>query len=103
MPVMDGHEAIRRIRAAAGGKELKIIAVTASAMDENRQVLLGIGADDFISKPFRETDLFQKIHAQLGVEYIYAEERATKDPEETAEITPESLAGLPRDLIRPDA
>ena len=41
MPVMDGHEAIRRIRAMAGGKETKIIAVTASAMDENRQELDG--------------------------------------------------------------
>src|ERR1019366_4498999 len=37
MPVMDGHEAIRRIRAMAGGEDPKIIAVTASAMDENRQ------------------------------------------------------------------
>src|SRR5947199_242458 len=37
MPVMDGHEAIRRVRALAGGKEPKTIAVTASAMDENRQ------------------------------------------------------------------
>ena len=37
MPVMDGREAIRRIRATAGGADPKIIAVTASAMDENRQ------------------------------------------------------------------
>ena len=66
MPVMDGHEAIRRIRAMAGGKDPKIIAVTASAMDENRQELMEIGADDFISKPFREVELFQKIHAHLG-------------------------------------
>src|SRR6202041_1350838 len=58
MPVMDGHEAIRRIRASAGGKEPKIIAVTASAMDENRQELLKIGADVFISKPFEQADLF---------------------------------------------
>jgi len=99
MPVMDGHEAIRRIRAMAGGEEIKIIAVTASAMDENRQELLRIGADDFISKPFREIDLFQKIHALLGVEYVYAEQPAEADPEETAEITPESLAELPRDVI----
>jgi CheY-like chemotaxis protein len=99
MPVMDGHEAIRQIRAMPAGKEPKIIAVTASAMDENRQELIAIGADDFISKPFREVDLFQKIHAQLGVAYVYAEEPADADPQETAEITPESLAGLPRDLI----
>ena len=101
MPVMDGHEAIRRIRAAAGGKEPKIIAVTASAMDENRQELLAIGADDFIGKPFQEVELFQKIHAHLGVEYLYAEEPAAAAPEEAAELTPESLAGLPRDLIHP--
>ena len=99
MPVMDGHEAIRRIRAMAGGKDPKIIAVTASAMDENRQELLAIGADDFISKPFREAELFQKIHAQVGVEYVYAEEPTAAAQEETAELTPESLARLPRDLI----
>ncbi len=99
MPVMDGHEAIRRIRVAAGGKELKIIAVTASAMDENRQTLLRIGADDFIGKPFREAELFEKIHAHLGIEYLYAEEPAAAAPEETTELTPESLAGLPQDLV----
>src|SRR4029077_1162786 len=101
MPVMDGHEAIRRIRAAAGGKELKIIAVSASALNENRQVLLGIGADDFIAKPIQEEELFQKIHAHLGVEYVYAEEPAAAAPEEAAELTPESLLGLPQDLIHP--
>ena len=36
-------------------------------MDENRQELLEIGADDFISKTFREAELFQKIQAHLGV------------------------------------
>jgi signal transduction histidine kinase/FixJ family two-component response regulator len=101
MPVMDGHEAIRRIRAAASGKELKIIAVSASALNENRQVLLGIGADDFIGKPFREVELFQKIHAHLGVEYVYATEPGAHAPEEEAELTPESLASLPQDLIHP--
>jgi PAS domain S-box-containing protein len=99
MPVMDGHEAIRRIRAMAGGHDLKIIAVTASAMDDNRQELMEIGADDFIGKPFREAELFQKIHAHLGVEYIYAEDSAVAAPEQAAELTPESLAGWPQDVI----
>jgi CheY-like chemotaxis protein len=101
MPVMDGHEAIRRIRAMAGGEDTKIIAVTASAMDENRQELMEIGADDFISKPFREGELFQKIHAQVGVEYVYAEHPTAAAQEEAVELTPESLACLPKELIRP--
>jgi response regulator RpfG family c-di-GMP phosphodiesterase len=99
MPVMDGHEAIRRIRAMAGGEVPKIIAVTASAMDDNRQELMEIGADDFIGKPFREAELFQKIHAHVGVEYQYAADPSATDRQDAAELTPESLAGWPRVLI----
>jgi PAS domain S-box-containing protein len=101
MPVMDGHEAIRRIRATAGGMDPKIIAVTASALDENRLDLMAIGADDFISKPFLEGELFQKIHNHVGVEYVYAEPHSVADQEEVAELTPDSLAGWPQDLIDP--
>jgi PAS domain S-box-containing protein len=101
MPVMDGHEAISRIRALFGGEKIKIIAVTASAMDENRQQLMDIGADDFISKPFREVELFQKIHTHIGVEYVYAEHFPAAILEESTELTPQSLAGWPQDLIDP--
>ncbi len=99
MPVMDGHEAIRRIRALAGGESPKIIAVTASAMDDNRQELMEIGADDFIGKPFRELELFQKIHTHVGVEYLYAEQPTIPSKEDTAELTCENLAAWPRPLI----
>jgi len=98
MPVMDGHDAIGRIRAAAD-KELKIIAVSASALNENRHALLGIGADDFIAKPIQEAELFQKIHAHLGVEYVYAEEPAPTPLQDKAELTVESLAGLPEEIL----
>ena len=100
MPVMDGHEAIRRIRAMAGGADPKIIAVTASAMDENRQELMRIGADDFLSKPFREGELFEKIHAHVGVEYVYADHPTPAAEEIAAELTPASLGGWPQDLIQ---
>jgi PAS domain S-box-containing protein len=99
MPVMDGHEAIRRIRAMSGGKEPKIIAVTASALDENRQDLLAIGADDFLSKPFREVELFQKIHHHLGVEYVYADQPDVAPPEKATELDPDCLASWPQDVI----
>ena len=58
-----------------------------------------IGADDIISKPYREAELFQKIHVHLGVEYVCSEDSAAVAPEEAAELTPESLAGWPQDLI----
>jgi PAS domain S-box-containing protein len=99
MPVMDGHEAIRRIRVLPGGAEPKIIAVTASAMDENRQELMEVGAHDFISKPFREAELFRKIQAHLGVRYDYAEEAEPIVEEEVAELSAASLAALPISLI----
>jgi PAS domain S-box-containing protein len=101
MPVMDGREAIRRIRAMPGGDATKIIAVTASAMDENRLELLKIGADDFISKPFREIELFQKIHTHLGVEYVYADTPVAEAAPEAVELSPGSLAGWPEELLRP--
>src|SRR5688500_3565525 len=82
MPVMDGHEAIGRIRAMPGGNDVKIIAVTASAMDDNRQELMEIGADDFIGKPFREAELFQKMHVHVGVEYEYADDHTAESPTE---------------------
>ncbi len=64
-------------------------------------MLLGIGADDFIGKPFQEVELFQKIQAHLGVEYVYADEPAAAAQAQAAEITAESLAGLPLDLLHP--
>ena len=99
MPVMDGHEAIRRIRGSAGGADPKIIAVTASAMDENRQDLMRIGADDFISKPFREAELFQKIHRHVGVQYVYAEQRSDGSLEDDCELTEDSFADWPQGVI----
>jgi CheY-like chemotaxis protein len=99
MPVMDGREAIRRIRAMAGGKNTKIIAVTASAMEENRQQLLEIGADDFISKPFREAELFEKIRVHLKVDYVYAADSAAPIAEQAVELTTEALAGLSQGIV----
>jgi DNA-binding response OmpR family regulator len=57
-----------------------------------------VGADDFISKPFREADLFQKIHVHVGVEYDYADHPAAS--EEEAKLTPQSLAAWPQDVLR---
>jgi CheY-like chemotaxis protein len=100
MPVMDGYEAIRRIRASAGGKDTRIIAVTASAFEETRKDVLADGADDFVSKPFRETELLEKIGCLLGVKYVYAEAvSVAAKPKALEALTSESLAGLPGELV----
>lgn len=105
MPVMDGHEAIQHIRTHAQGRLVKIISVTASAFEENRQEAITVGADDFIGKPFREEVLFSKIKVLLGVQYEYSNETSTKAQDATSEIssanklTPEALAIFPQELI----
>ena len=101
MPVMDGHEATRRIRGLDGGLDVKIIAVTASVIEENRQEVLAGGADDFLGKPFQEADLLRKIRAHLGVEYLYADEAPTASPEEEPGLSPGALDRLPRGLVAP--
>ena len=70
MPVMDGFEAIRTIRSLPGGKEVKIFAITASVFEEDRQNILESGADEFIKKPFKEYEIFEKISDCLGIRFV---------------------------------
>ncbi|MBF2027952.1 MAG: PAS domain S-box protein [Oscillatoriales cyanobacterium C42_A2020_001] len=55
-----------------------IIALTASAFEEDRIRVLGVGCDDFVRKPFQETELLEKITEYLGVQYFYAESKAVE-------------------------
>ncbi len=91
MPGMDGTEAIRTIRRIEKGARVPIVAVTASAFDENRQEVTDAGGDDFISKPFREYELLETIGRCLGVGYIF-EESAEDAPPVTAGTVPIPVA-----------
>ncbi|OKH40569.1 hypothetical protein NIES2119_02890 [[Phormidium ambiguum] IAM M-71] len=71
MPVMDGYEATKHIKTQLKGQKTVIIALTASAFDEERSVILSIGCDDFVAKPFREQVILDKMAEYLGVRYIY--------------------------------
>jgi CheY-like chemotaxis protein len=73
MPVMDGYEATRRIKAAPGGETTIIIALTASAFEEDRERILAAGCDDFMRKPFREEEMFDLMARHLGICYVYEE------------------------------
>ncbi|HEY9298451.1 MAG TPA: response regulator, partial [Phormidium sp.] len=86
MPIMDGYEATRQIRSKANNNSAfpKIIALTASAFEEQRTTMLTAGCDDLVSKPFREQVIFDKLTEHIGVRFIYAEESENQNPEENA-------------------
>jgi two-component system sensor histidine kinase/response regulator len=65
MPGLDGYQAMQRIRQSAQGAHVRIVAVTASAFDDDLPKIRNSGADDVLRKPFRRDQLFQVIENQL--------------------------------------
>ncbi len=74
MQVMDGFEAIRRIRASEELRDVVILAVSASVFEHNRRQCLEAGADDFLRKPCRLEELTDLLRRHLGLEWIYDQE-----------------------------
>ena len=90
MPVMDGYEATRRIKTEIPDAP-PVVAVTASAFEEDRQNVEAAGCDDFIRKPCSEQDLVTALEKHLGLRFIY-------DDEVPAGQTPTTTAEIPGDL-----
>ena len=63
LPVLDGWEATRRIKAAADTKHIPVIALTANAMTGDKEKALAAGCDDFDTKPVELPRLLGKIQA----------------------------------------
>lgn len=97
MPVMDGMEATRFIRQLPNGKEVKIIAVTASAFTEQRAEMLAVGMDDFVRKPYRSNEIYDCLSRQLGLSYSYTDTKVTAETK-SIRLMPEMLAALPLEL-----
>ena len=74
MPIMNGMEATKQIKASLKGQATVIIALTASVFEEQRQKVLACGCDDFVRKPFRSQEIFEKMAQYLGVKYLYEDE-----------------------------
>ena len=68
LPVIDGWEATRQIKAAAETKHIPVIALTANAMSGDKEKALAAGCDDFDTKPVELDRLLGKIQALVPAE-----------------------------------
>jgi two-component system cell cycle response regulator len=85
MPVMDGYEFCRRIKASAETRQIPVILLTTMAEPEDIFCGLDCGADHYVLKPYNEQHLLSRVHsviaelglekkrgAQMGIEISYA-------------------------------
>lgn len=106
MPVMDGYTATERIKSQPEGQNTIVIALTASAFEEERLVILSAGCDDFMRKPFKEAELLETIGNYLKIDYIYADETNVASQQHlnsqstiSEQLTPESLTVMPTEWL----
>jgi len=100
MPVMDGLEAARRIRALEDGREVKIVALTASVFEEERDNIMVAGMDDFIRKPYKADEVFDCLTRHLGARFVYDEAATDSVAKPTTALRLGALATLPQELRR---
>ncbi|WP_437905559.1 ATP-binding protein [Sorangium sp. So ce327] len=100
MPLLDGYEAASRIKASARGHETVVVAMTASAFEQNRALAAEAGCDDFVSKPFRDADILGLLTKHLGARFEYEERAAEPGAAQGAAAVDlaRAAAGLPAAL-----
>jgi PAS domain S-box-containing protein len=101
MPVMDGREATRRIKSTEAGRNVPIIAVTASVFAEDKDQVMACGTDAYLRKPFRPEEIFDVLGKCLSLRYIYMDDpNALENNRNAKSVTLTPLTALPDELIQ---
>lgn len=90
MSGMNGYDVTRKIRAATTEEQPIIVALTATVLESTQLTALEAGCDDFVSKPLRETVIFDKLSQHLDVRYLYREVEQAPVP---SELRPDQHSG----------
>jgi CheY-like chemotaxis protein len=99
MPVMDGYQATRLIRMQeekTGRGAIPILALTASALDEDQVLIEAVGCNELVHKPLTQAVLLAKMSHYLGVEYIY---ETPDNQERVAYLSDETEGTLSREQL----
>jgi len=83
LPVIDGWEATRQIKSAAGTREIPVIALTAHAMSSDRDRAMEAGCDDYDTKPIELSRLLNKIEFMLDRSTTARASRPPQSPDAT--------------------
>jgi len=98
LPGVDGLEATRRIRSLPGGKEVKIVVLTASDLAIEKDEIFAAGCDDKMHKPYRLQAAFSMLKKHLPVRYLYSEPPEVLASVEEHSNMSEQLAELPAQI-----
>jgi signal transduction histidine kinase/DNA-binding response OmpR family regulator len=98
MPIMDGERALKLIQEEFGPDRFKVVVITASAFNIRREHFLNVGFHDFISKPFREEELFNSLSSLLGINFTFQDENFQRDKTSQPKTLDYSQFFIPRDL-----
>ncbi|MBW4460808.1 MAG: response regulator [Nodosilinea sp. WJT8-NPBG4] len=100
MPVMHGYEAAQRIKSHIDGQATVIVALTASVFEEQRQIVMAYGCDDFIRKPVKEHVIFDKLTEHLGIVFVYEDTPLPAELLPSAPLQSAALQVMPADWLQ---
>jgi CheY-like chemotaxis protein len=97
MPIMDGLEATRQIRKLEGGDKVKIVAITASVFEDERDRVMIAGMNDFLRKPYRPEEIFSCLTSNLGIGFVVEETSHEDNPNANSILIQDDFGILPKE------